>query len=114
MSVLWALTIVMEMPHVWTLQGALTVPATQGSVVVGGMGTAQVCDPSLTEFVPSHTAWRILADVNECTDLSTCHHNATCTNTIGSFECSCNSGFSGDGTIDCDGKFFPSYNYHVN
>ena len=27
-----------------------------------------------------------------------CHHNAQCTNTEGSFTCSCNPGYIGDGT----------------
>ena len=34
---------------------------------------------------------------------STCHNNATCTNTIGSYQCNCNAGHSGNGT-HCDGK----------
>ena len=38
------------------------------------------------------------ADVNECdegTDL--CDSNADCTNTIGSYECTCTVGYSGNG-----------------
>ena len=37
-------------------------------------------------------------DINECLDPNRCHNSATCTNTIGSFKCQCNTGFSGDGT----------------
>ena len=41
-------------------------------------------------------------DVDECTDNThDCDLNATCTNTIGSFECVCNAGFAGDGHT-CD------------
>ena len=43
-------------------------------------------------------------DVNECENgNNSCHDNANCTNTIGSYTCSCNTGFSGDG-ITCNSK----------
>jgi len=42
-------------------------------------------------------------DINECsTNNGGCSINAKCTNTIGSFGCECNSGYSGDG-FNCDG-----------
>ena len=42
-----------------------------------------------------HTSF---TDINECISGSAeCHNNATCTNTNGSYECTCDSGFSGDG-----------------
>ena len=46
----------------------------------------------------------MLTDINEC-DIHTddCHHNANCTNTIGSHTCACKPGFSGKGT-DCQGN----------
>ena len=49
--------------------------------------------------------------IDECANASTnnCDSNATCTNTPGSFTCTCNQGYSGDGTT-CDGMFF---NYTV-
>ena len=38
------------------------------------------------------------SDIDECTsDNDTCHINATCINTVGSYDCECLSGFMGDG-----------------
>jgi hypothetical protein len=42
-------------------------------------------------------------DTNECQPNSPCHSNATCNNTQGSYICTCDSGYSGDG-FTCNGK----------
>ena len=42
-------------------------------------------------------------DTNECLLNSTCHSNATCNNTEGSYVCICNTGYDGDG-LTCNGK----------
>ena len=36
-------------------------------------------------------------DIDECAD-NPCHANATCTNTVGGYTCSCNDGYTGNGT----------------
>ena len=43
-------------------------------------------------------------DVDECADSSqnNCSSNATCTDIIGSYYCTCDSGYTGDG-ISCEG-----------
>ena len=39
-------------------------------------------------------------DINECEmETDNCNDNATCTDTIGSFNCTCNAGYDGDGFI---------------
>ena len=41
-------------------------------------------------------------DLDECVTESPCHENATCNNTIGSYLCECNDGYTGNGTY-CTG-----------
>ena len=42
-------------------------------------------------------------DIPECErEIDDCDPNATCTNTFGSYVCTCNTGFTGDGVI-CTG-----------
>ena len=44
-----------------------------------------------------------ILDIDECTaESSPCDENANCTNTVGSYNCICKQGFSGNGTI-CQG-----------
>lgn len=45
------------------------------------------------------------SDINECTvGTDNCHARAVCTNTIGSFTCTCQSGYAGNGVI-CSGEW---------
>ena len=48
-----------------------------------------------------------LSDVDECSEayavkMNVCHPNASCTNTQGSYNCSCNPTLIGDG-FNCEG-----------
>ena len=44
-------------------------------------------------------------DVDECSDgTDNCHIEASCTNNAGGFDCTCNSGYSGDG-VTCSGQY---------
>ena len=42
-------------------------------------------------------------DTNECLQNSTCHLNATCNNTEGSYMCTCDIGYESDG-FACNGE----------
>jgi hypothetical protein len=45
----------------------------------------------------------IFSDINECLT-NPCHTDATCQNIPGSFTCTCNVGYSGNG-FNCVGKY---------
>ena len=58
--------------------------------------TPFVCDTFIEQLC-------FTSDINECDqNMHGCDSNATCTNTNGSFTCSCNDGYSGDG-MTCSG-----------
>ena len=43
-------------------------------------------------------------DIDECDEnTDNCHDEAMCTNIVGSFVCTCNSGYSGDG-VNCSSE----------
>jgi hypothetical protein len=89
-----------------------------------GDGLGDVCDPSSPPFVcdgatdcsshgvclpngtcfcdPGWTGVRCDQDIDECAIAGgSCGADASCSNTPGSFACSCNAGFTGDG-FDCE------------
>ena len=45
----------------------------------------------------------IFPDIDECSISAPCDTNAQCLNTPGSYNCSCNSGYTGNGT-HCTGS----------
>ena len=51
-------------------------------------------------------------DINEC-NRSPCHQHAACVNIPGSFSCTCNEGWTGDG-IHCNGKYSTSTSETAN
>ena len=53
----------------------------------------------------------LYADINECEsdDLNNCHENAQCINMEGSFTCSCNPGYTGDG-VNCTSELLIHFN----
>jgi len=64
---------------------------------LGFMYTTVTAAKNLTKFLVCSDT-----DVNECTQgTANCSKYATCTNTFGSYKCSCNNGYHGDG-FTCD------------
>ena len=59
------------------------------------------CTQSQRLNIYSHFCFH--TDVDECKNSTRCHENANCTNTEGSYSCSCNDGYSGSGT-ECTGR----------
>ena len=49
------------------------------------------------------TSTIIFLDIDECSSGHQCDSSATCYNTVGSYTCICNSGYTGDGRT-CKGK----------
>ena len=49
----------------------------------------------------------VIADIDECIEgTAECDTDANCTNTIGGYNCSCNSGYEGDGFEgNCSSEF---------
>ena len=63
------------------------------------------CDSKATK-VPKFLKWSTSTDINECElEAYPCSSNANCTDTEGSFNCTCREGFEGDG-FNCTGKFY--------
>ena len=63
---------------------------------------------SATFLIYFHIIFYVGSDINECsTKNGSCSSNATCVNTPGSYLCSCNVGFTGNGFI-CTGDSYPT------
>ena len=52
-------------------------------------------------------AW-IIIDIDECSTGTPCDTNAACTDTDGSYDCTCNSGYEGNG-VTCSGRSRSSF-----
>ena len=72
------------------------------------------CDVFLTNFSYVILTWQMffnaIVDIDECSlSVLPCHSNATCSNTGGSFYCTCKNGFSGNATSCTGTNIFLKY-----
>ena len=69
--------------------------------------TVQVC---LDQFLGRQDVTLLMCtDIDECQrDLDNCDINAECSNTVGSFHCTCNMGYTGTGIMSDCSKFHTS------
>ena len=83
---------------------------TEGSFVcvclLGFTGDGVTCTGLSLITIMSLFSTESFADIDECSlGIDNCDSNAVCINTVGSFECTCLPGFTGDG-IQCTGIDF--------
>ena len=97
MSVNWRYIHAIPVPTVLTQMAASTVHVGKALRVMGL--PVQVCKISILLLSAEIIIIKYLvADIPECErELDDCDPNATCTNTIGGYICTCNIGFTGDG-----------------
>ena len=98
-----------KMQIVSTPMEALTAVAEKG---IGEMESTAQVNPKTIVLSTSNISiilqlnFYSYSDIDECAeDSDNCNINASCTDNIGSFDCACNSGFSGDG-VNCASKQF--------
>ena len=102
MSVMKGYTTVMRMPTVLMWWEDLTVFVTVDSLEM----VPSVKVSSIIIDITRMLITVFIADVNECDEgIHNCHENANCSDVVGGFNCICNTGFNGDGTI-CESKWF--------
>ena len=88
------------MPTVLTVMAALTAYVGKALKEMGS--TVQVWNKCFILIMVT-TMLCLFADIPECErELDDCDPNANCTNTFGSYDCNCNTGFTGDG-FNCSG-----------
>ena len=95
---------VIRMPHVKILWETSTVLA--ATDLMGMDSTAQVTKVPFTSIrnCMSSVIFHIFIDIDECAaEIDECHTNAGCTDTVGSYNCACHVGYTGDG-FNCTGN----------
>ena len=107
MNVLKEVIHVIVMLPVWILRAVITVCVTWDSL--------EVAPIVLVNFFASTWNLRyniVYTDIDECSvGIDECSSNATCTNTEGGYNCSCDTGYHGDG-FTCNSTYV-TYLYNM-
>ena len=98
----------------WMRSVRIPLAVTTASVWMAISKMARSAWVSMIVIVTSRSAdfspQNYLVDVDECVeDTNDCHADADCTDTIGSYLCTCSPGYSGDGVDNCTGNKLPSF-----
>ena len=100
-------TTVMKMQTVQTQRGVTTALVTLVTLEMESavqVGHSSIIFNLISLRVQIECNYSLIIDINECDqEVHTCHSNAKCTDTVGSFNCTCREGFEGDG-VNCTGK----------
>lgn len=103
MSVLLVLIIVTLMAPAPIPLVALLVTVTRDTVETGSCAWVSKCTIIYTKKL-LHIFLTLVPDIDECAaGADNCDGKAACANTPGSFSCTCNQGYSGEG-VTCVGK----------
>ena len=68
------------------------------------MEMASIAQVSKGDINQNISSISLLPDIDECADsnINNCSDNANCTDTVGSYECTCLEGYTGDGFMCLD------------
>ena len=76
--------------------------------------SSKICIFSLTLLLSVLLSDNVLSDINECaTNSGSCSSVTTCVNTVGSFFCTCNIDYAGNG-FSCSGGVYISASMLLN
>ena len=113
MNVVNNLMYVISMLHVRIQLDVMSVTASvdsQGMVSLAKVRFFLLCINQCIYFLYSPHNIFIFSDIDECADSrdNNCSSNANCSDTIGSYACTCKVGYTGDG-FTCEGTFKQAY-----
>jgi len=114
MSVRAILTTAVRMQTALTQREVSPAPATLATLEMGSCVQVSTNCSHLHLLISSILPWLVrLADINECElEVPPCGSNANCSDTDGSFICTCRTGFEGNG-FTCTGKAAMQISFQV-